>query len=97
MKTYAARLQNHEVFLSCFQSMPTADQLTLDEKPSFCAGCGARIVDRFYLMAVDQEWHAECLKCNECSLRLDNELTCFTKDGEILCREDYYRSGNSKL
>ena len=77
--------------------MPTADQLTLDEKPSFCAGCGARIVDRFYLMAVDQEWHAECLKCNECSLRLDNELTCFTKDGEILCREDYYRSGNLKL
>ncbi|XP_073244727.1 LIM/homeobox protein Lhx9-like isoform X1 [Porites lutea] len=79
------------MFQDTFQSMPTADQLTLDEKPSFCAGCGARIVDRFYLMAVDQEWHAECLKCNECSLRLDNELTCFTKDGEILCREDYYR------
>ena len=71
--------------------MPTADQVTLDEKASFCAGCGARIIERFYLMAVDREWHVECLKCSECSLRLDNELACFTRDGAILCREDYYK------
>lgn len=73
------------------EAMPTADQGTLDEKASFCAGCGARIIERFYLMAVDREWHVECLKCSECSLRLDNELTCFTRDGAILCREDYYK------
>ena len=78
-------------FLFPLKNMPTVDQVTLDDKGSFCAGCGARIVDRFYLMAVDREWHAECLKCSECSLRLDNELTCFTRDGAILCREDYYK------
>ncbi|XP_074624641.1 LIM/homeobox protein Lhx9-like isoform X3 [Acropora palmata] len=80
------------MFQDNFQGMPAAGQLTLDaEKSSFCAGCGARIIDRYYLMAVDREWHVECLKCSECSLRLDNELTCFTKDGEILCREDYFK------
>ncbi|XP_032240842.1 LIM/homeobox protein Lhx9 isoform X2 [Nematostella vectensis] len=72
------------------QAMPSADQMG-DKQQAVCAGCGSRILERFYLMAVDQEWHADCLKCSDCELRLDNELTCFSKDGVILCREDYYR------
>ncbi|XP_074655751.1 LIM/homeobox protein Lhx9-like [Tubulanus polymorphus] len=62
-----------------------------EEHPSICAGCSGRIVDRFYLMAVDKQWHTSCLKCSECCLRLDSELTCFAKDGNIYCKEDYYR------
>lgn len=58
---------------------------------SLCAGCGARIQDRYYLLAVDRQWHAHCLKCCECKLPLDTELTCFARDGNIYCKDDYYR------
>ena len=56
-----------------------------------CAGCRGQIVDRFYLLAVDQPWHSACLKCYECKMPLDGDLTCFTRDGNIYCKEDYYR------
>ncbi|XP_060520745.1 LIM/homeobox protein Lhx2-like [Cylas formicarius] len=58
---------------------------------SCCAGCGGKIQDRYYLLAVDRQWHASCLKCCECKLPLDTELTCFARDGNIYCKEDYYR------
>lgn len=56
-----------------------------------CAGCGCRIMDRYYLMVADRQWHASCLKCCECKLRLDSYLTCFSRNGNIYCKEDYYR------
>ncbi|XP_077987114.1 LIM/homeobox protein Lhx9-like [Glandiceps talaboti] len=62
-----------------------------ENKPCLCSGCGGRIQDRYYLLAVDKQWHMQCLKCCECKLRLDSELTCFAKDGSIYCKEDYYR------
>ncbi|XP_070532294.1 LIM/homeobox protein Lhx9-like isoform X2 [Ptychodera flava] len=62
-----------------------------ENKPCLCAGCEGRILDRYYLLAVDKQWHMQCLKCCECKLRLDSELTCFAKDGNIYCKEDYYR------
>lgn len=58
---------------------------------AMCAGCGGRIHDRYYLLAVDRQWHAHCLKCCECKVPLDTELTCFARDGNIYCKEDYYR------
>ncbi|XP_061098362.1 LIM/homeobox protein Lhx9-like isoform X2 [Conger conger] len=69
------------------QSMPSVNQ----EKPALCAGCGGKISDRYYLLAVDKQWHLRCLKCCECKLALESELTCFAKDGSIYCKEDYYR------
>ncbi|KAL0851776.1 hypothetical protein ABMA28_000086, partial [Loxostege sticticalis] len=59
--------------------------------PDECAGCGGRIQDRYYLLAVDRQWHGACLRCCECRLPLDTELTCFSRDGNIYCKEDYYR------
>ncbi|XP_054713954.1 LIM/homeobox protein Lhx9-like [Uloborus diversus] len=59
--------------------------------PSLCAGCGSQISDRYYLQAVDRQWHAQCLTCHRCQMRLDTELTCFWRDGHIYCKEDYYR------
>ncbi|XP_013183582.1 LIM/homeobox protein Lhx9-like [Amyelois transitella] len=59
--------------------------------PDECAGCGGRIQDRYYLLAVDRQWHGSCLRCCECRLPLDAELTCFYRDGNIYCKEDYYR------
>ncbi|KAF4522875.1 hypothetical protein B566_EDAN012810 [Ephemera danica] len=56
-----------------------------------CAGCGGHIKDRYYLLAVDRQWHSACLKCCECKLPLDSELTCFARANNIYCKEDYYR------
>lgn len=67
------------------------------EKPALCAGCGGKISDRYYLLAVDKQWHLRCLKCCECKLALESELTCFAKDGSIYCKEDYYRYSNLSL
>ncbi|MGH0119870.1 UNVERIFIED_CONTAM: hypothetical protein FKN15_059251 [Acipenser sinensis] len=58
---------------------------------ALCAGCGGKISERYYLLAVDKQWHMRCLKCCECKLNLESELTCFSKDGNIYCKEDYYR------
>ena len=56
-----------------------------------CAGCGTLIMDRYYLSAVDRQWHIHCLKCSQCKIALDSELTCFSREGHIYCKEDYYR------
>ncbi|XP_042276043.1 LIM/homeobox protein Lhx2b isoform X3 [Thunnus maccoyii] len=69
------------------QSMPCMNS----ERVALCAGCGRKIADRYYLLAVDKQWHMRCLKCCECKLNLESELTCFSKDGSIYCKEDYYR------
>ncbi|XP_066569013.1 LIM/homeobox protein Lhx2 isoform X2 [Amia ocellicauda] len=61
------------------------------DRAALCAGCGGRISERYYLLAVDKQWHMRCLKCCECKLNLESELTCFSKDGSIYCKEDYYR------
>lgn len=62
-----------------------------------CAGCGAKIVERFLLHALDRYWHNGCLKCSCCAVMLaDIGTSCFTKSGMILCKQDYMRIfGNS--
>lgn len=72
---------------SLLQSLPCMP----GERVALCAGCGRKIADRYYLLAVDKQWHMRCLKCCECKLNLESELTCFSKDGSIYCKEDYYR------
>ncbi|VEN50732.1 unnamed protein product, partial [Callosobruchus maculatus] len=59
--------------------------------PAHCGGCGQRITDRFYLQAVDRRWHTACLQCCQCRRTLDGDLTCFSRDGNIYCKKDYYR------
>ena len=56
-----------------------------------CAGCGSPILDRFYLSAVERQWHAHCLKCAQCKVDLQAERSCFARDGLIFCKADYYR------
>jgi len=60
-------------------------------EPPLCAGCRIRITDKFYLCAVEKKWHASCLKCAECGAELENEASCFEKEGQIYCRDDYLR------
>lgn len=62
--------------------------------PPLCAGCRLRIEDKFYLSAVDVKWHSACLKCAECGVELETQASCFEKDGQIYCKEDYRRIYN---
>ncbi|KAJ8972805.1 hypothetical protein NQ314_000026 [Rhamnusium bicolor] len=71
---------------------PTPPASCVDENGgAVCAGCGLRITDRFYLQAVDRRWHAACLQCCQCRNTLDCDITCFSRDGNIYCKKDYYR------
>ena len=61
-------------------------------KVKSCAGCGARICDRFLLHAMDRYWHTGCLKCSCCQAQLGEiGTTCYAKAGMILCKNDYIR------
>ena len=61
-------------------------------RPPLCAGCRLRIIDKFYLCAVEAKWHSTCLKCSDCGVELANQLSCFERDGNIYCKDDYIRS-----
>lgn len=57
-----------------------------------CAGCGSRIKERWLLFAMDRYWHNQCLQCNICHAVLaDLGSSCFSKQGMVLCRNDYMR------
>lgn len=47
--------------------------------------------ERFYLSVVDKRWHIGCLRCCVCQQLLEGETTCFSRDGSIYCKSDYYR------
>ncbi|XP_059474123.1 insulin gene enhancer protein isl-1 isoform X2 [Neocloeon triangulifer] len=86
---------------------PTKQEMDLDtphkkRRLSLCVGCGAQIHDQYILrVAPDLEWHAACLKCAECHQFLDENCTCFVRDGKTYCKRDYVRTvktgGNLKL
>ena len=55
-----------------------------------CVGCGGAILDQYILrVAPNLEWHAACLKCSQCNKVLDENHTCFVRDGAIFCKQDY--------
>nr|XP_037868921.1 apterous A isoform X4 [Bombyx mori] len=56
-----------------------------------CAGCGCRITDRYYLLALERRWHTPCLRCCECKMPLDSEQRCYARDSNIFCKNDYIR------
>ncbi|CRL00810.1 CLUMA_CG014062, isoform A [Clunio marinus] len=66
-------------------------------KKSSCVGCGREIQDQYILrVAPDLEWHAACLKCQECQQFLDENCTCFVRDGKTYCKRDYVRLFGTK-
>lgn len=59
---------------------------------SLCVGCGGQILDQYILrVAPNLEWHAACLKCCECQMFLDENHTCFVREGKTFCKKDYVR------
>lgn len=58
---------------------------------TICAGCCQCIEERYYLKAVERHWHLSCLQCYECKLPLHTRFSCYSRQGNIYCKEDYYR------
>lgn len=76
-------------------SPPAADMMVRPKREqvevNLCDGCGLKILDRYYLFAVDKRWHASCLQCSQCARTLASEIKCFYRDGNIYCKADYQR------
>ena len=71
---------------------PVRASASVSGSGSLCVGCGSPIQDQYILrVAPDLEWHASCLKCVECGVFLDENCTCFVRDGKTFCRRDYVR------
>ncbi|KAL4219285.1 LIM/homeobox protein Lhx2 [Mactra antiquata] len=62
-----------------------------DHQNVLCAGCGTSIQDRYFLLVAEQHWHVTCLRCADCHVQLDSQLTCFVRDSMIYCKQDYHR------
>ena len=67
------------------------ESTTPSSLPPLCAGCRLQIVDKFDMCSVEAKWHTSCLKCAECGVELENQLSCFERDGKIYCKDDYVR------
>ncbi len=70
-----------------FQAFKTA--VGGPEMVTVCAGCERPIHDRFLLNVLDQAWHAKCVQCADCGMQLTEK--CFSRDGKLYCREDFFR------
>lgn len=82
--------------VGAYESSPPATDMMVRPKRelaevNLCDGCGLKILDRYYLFAVDKRWHATCLQCSQCSRTLATEIKCFYRDGNIYCKTDYQR------
>ena len=65
-------------------------QQTNEVQPE-CCGCSGLINDRYFLVVMNRAWHIQCLRCSECKSCLDTQNSCFTKDGQIFCKDDYFK------
>ncbi len=76
-----------------FLSREPVDEV-LQMPPSLltCGGCQQSIGDRFFLKAIEQYWHEDCLSCDLCGCRLGEVgRRLYYKLGRKLCRRDYLR------
>lgn len=54
-----------------------------------CAGCDRPILDQYLYNVLDRPWHQHCIQCIDCKLSLNEK--CFSRDGKIFCKEDFFR------
>lgn len=65
---------------------PVDEVLQMPPSLLTCGGCQQSIGDRFFLKAIEQYWHEDCLSCDLCGCRL----------GEV-GRRLYYKLGRKLL
>lgn len=77
----------------CFPREPVDEVLQMPPSLLTCGGCQQSIGDRFFLKAIEQYWHEDCLSCDLCGCRLGEVgRRLYYKLGRKLCRRDYLRS-----
>uniref|UniRef100_A0A8C9SHG4 LIM homeobox 5 n=1 Tax=Scleropages formosus TaxID=113540 RepID=A0A8C9SHG4_SCLFO len=59
-----------------------------------CAGCSQPILERFLLSVLDRVWHCRCVRCSDCRCSLSR--SCFSRDGKIYCKDDFFRRFGTK-
>ncbi|KAM6358985.1 rhombotin-2 isoform 3-T3 [Alca torda] len=71
---------------------PVDEVLQIPPSLLTCGGCQQNIGDRYFLKAIDQYWHEDCLSCDLCGCRLGEVgRRLYYKLGRKLCRRDYLR------
>lgn len=79
-------------WLSVFRREPVDEVLQMPPSLLMCGGCQQSIGDRFFLKAIEQYWHEDCLSCDLCGCRLGEVgRRLYYKLGRKLCRRDYLR------
>lgn len=74
------------------QNQQEENSSVVKKEENICAACSKPIKDRYLLMALDKQWHEDCLKCDGCDCRLGEVgSSLFTHNGNILCRRDFQR------
>ncbi|XP_074740678.1 rhombotin-2 isoform X1 [Strix uralensis] len=82
---------NPESFQPCSWE-PVDEVLQIPPSLLTCGGCQQNIGDRYFLKAIDQYWHEDCLSCDLCGCRLGEVgRRLYYKLGRKLCRRDYLR------
>ncbi|CAG9558051.1 unnamed protein product [Danaus chrysippus] len=61
-----------------------------------CCACGEPIADRFLLEVGGGAWHTGCLRCCVCAVQLDRHPSCFLRDRQVYCKQDYAKSFGAK-
>ncbi|CAL8374267.1 unnamed protein product [Boreogadus saida] len=61
------------------------------QEPILCAGCGGRVVERFFLLAAGRAWHGACLRCCQCHRELETSPSLYWRGGNTYCQQDYCR------
>lgn len=56
-----------------------------------CCACGEAIADRFLLEVGGATWHTSCLRCCVCAVQLDRHPSCFLRDRQVYCKQDYVK------
>ncbi|XP_076316401.1 LIM/homeobox protein Lhx3-like isoform X1 [Tachypleus tridentatus] len=92
--TYSLPTSRAQAGLPKAATFPASLRPTLLSTIPKCAGCNQPIVDRFILKVLDRPWHANCLKCAECQVQLNDK--CFSRNGEVFCKEDFFKRFGTK-
>ena len=67
------------------------DSLEEINKPSdnVCVSCGFPVTETFVFKLSGFSYHEHCLSCSVCSILLGESEKCFSRDGNLYCREDF--------
>uniref|UniRef100_A0A8V0ZV31 Rhombotin-2 n=1 Tax=Gallus gallus TaxID=9031 RepID=A0A8V0ZV31_CHICK len=80
------------LFADYSEREPVDEVLQIPPSLLTCGGCQQNIGDRYFLKAIDQYWHEDCLSCDLCGCRLGEVgRRLYYKLGRKLCRRDYLR------